>query len=239
MKIHNITTFLASALLFEFADGATFLNQGTYVEDFAEPCLDVIAANEFYGDCCSFSDIDENGNKCRLMVAGPNSSCGWNNKQYMEECAQAGACVAGPQVTVMYEADGIVEECPESEYDWQMTNTPDCVQTTTPFDAGWGTCDTYAEESNHNHDYCEEDHDNNGLYAHQACAECGQCKDPKPTDATCPPETPFDHPTCEGNVRCEYGEETCCGETHTEVICECFGGEFACYYTDACLHPQC
>jgi len=353
MKIQISATFItAAALSIGIADGAAMINQGTYVTDFAEPCLEVIAANDFYGDCCSFSDINAGGNKCRLTIAGQDNGCGWNNKQYMEDCAQAGGCLAGPYVGVYYEDGEAVEECPASQYDWEVPATspptseptgefydvtyvandacpsggitavvkdsqgqpvvgvyigfllvgnesnspyegqvftdasgsatfeftasdvdagetlwcsmavenpelpfdqagacsvsvcknsqPDCVQTTTPFDAGWGTCETYAQDINLNYDYCDEDADDSGLHASEACAECGKCKQPKPTtNDSCPTETPFGFPTCEGDLECEYGEETCCGETHPSVICHCSGGSFGCYYTEACYNPQC
>ena len=52
----------------------------------------------------------------------------------------------------------------------------------------------------------------------------------------CPPGWPDPGAACtvEG-TRCEYGSETCCGLTHPSYVCQCSGGSFGCYYTDACM----
>jgi hypothetical protein len=71
-------------------------------------------------------------------------------------------------------------------------------------------------------------------------------------DATCvlscneePPSCPaepsigFDDPSCEAGATCEYGEECCCGVCHPSIVCNCMGGGWGCYYTDACMIPGC
>jgi len=52
----------------------------------------------------------------------------------------------------------------------------------------------------------------------------------------CPADSPEAGSACEvEGARCEYGSETCCGETHPSYVCQCSGGAFGCYYTDACM----
>eukprot|EP00541_Cyclophora_tenuis_P012149 CAMPEP_0116557432 /NCGR_PEP_ID=MMETSP0397-20121206/9238_1 /TAXON_ID=216820 /ORGANISM="Cyclophora tenuis, Strain ECT3854" /LENGTH=197 /DNA_ID=CAMNT_0004082891 /DNA_START=60 /DNA_END=653 /DNA_ORIENTATION=+ len=58
-------------------------------------------------------------------------------------------------------------------------------------------------------------------------------------DDACPEEAPNPRDPCTGIVSCEYGEESCCGQTFTSYICDCFFGEFACLFTDACFSPDC
>ncbi len=52
----------------------------------------------------------------------------------------------------------------------------------------------------------------------------------------CPSGWPESGSECavEGGT-CEYGSETCCGETYPSYVCHCGGGAFGCYYTDACM----
>jgi hypothetical protein len=38
---------------------------------------------------------------------------------------------------------------------------------------------------------------------------------------------------------CEIGRECCCGSCAPNVVCECYEGTWACYYTDFCLIPFC
>lgn len=37
--------------------------------------------------------------------------------------------------------------------------------------------------------------------------------------------------------QCSWGTETCCGKTYPSLVCSCDGGQWSCYYTDACLLP--
>jgi len=54
--------------------------------------------------------------------------------------------------------------------------------------------------------------------------------------AWCPPDWPDPGSACEvEGGRCEYGSETCCGVTYPSFVCQCGGGSFGCYYTDACM----
>ena len=131
MKLFIFATFLTVALFSVHCNGQASLSNGTHVEDWAADCNTVIAENDFYGSCCSFSDIDENGNLCRLTIAGQDEGCGWNNIQYMQDCVEAGGCVSGPYIGVVYEPGTPVEECPPSEYDWQ-TSAPTTDNSTSP-----------------------------------------------------------------------------------------------------------
>jgi hypothetical protein len=115
----DASTFAASSL-------ANAIHDGTFIENFTETCEVVIAANDFYGSCCSFSDIDEDGKQgCQLTVAGEGSGCGWNNKKYLEGCADNGGCLAGPYVTVSYANfnNTAVAECPPTEYQWDVSTS--------------------------------------------------------------------------------------------------------------------
>lgn len=49
-----------------------------------------------------------------------------------------------------------------------------CVGDRSTYDAGWGKCDTYDD---HNSLYCDQDTDDNGILAEDACSECGKCTD--------------------------------------------------------------
>jgi hypothetical protein len=66
----------------------------------------------------------------------------------------------------------------------------------------------------------------------------GYCNDGGTDASNCPPKEPLDDNSCgsEG-LRCEYGSETCCGQTYPSMVCTCRSGVFSCSYTDACLIP--
>lgn len=51
----------------------------------------------------------------------------------------------------------------------------------------------------------------------------------------CPAGVPEPGSSCSGSSTCEYGSETCCGETHPSMVCSCMGGTWGCYATDACM----
>lgn len=38
---------------------------------------------------------------------------------------------------------------------------------------------------------------------------------------------------------CSEGTETCCGQTYDSLKCECSGGSWMCFHTDACMFPSC
>mmetsp|Transcript_6484 Transcript_6484/g.11283 ORF Transcript_6484/g.11283 Transcript_6484/m.11283 type:complete len:113 (-) Transcript_6484:455-793(-) len=65
--------------------------------------------------------------------------------------------------------------------------------------------------------------------------------EPFPNDDACPEEAPITGDPCQDVVPlvCEYGEESCCGQTFTSFACDCFQGEFSCFFTDYCLLPGC
>lgn len=86
-----------------------------------------------------------------------------------------------------------------------------------------------------------------GCYATDACLGASlSCPDggQSPIDSgtststSCPRfEEVFDA-TCDSpSLICEYGEESCCGETYPSTHCMCVDGRFACRPTDACLRP--
>jgi hypothetical protein len=58
-------------------------------------------------------------------------------------------------------------------------------------------------------------------------------------NGNCPSEDPliFEFP-CSGDITCNYGAETCCGETYPSTICSCYGGSFICEATDACFRVE-
>ena len=70
------------------------------------------------------------------------------------------------------------------------------------------------------------------------CFHTDACLAP-PCEEACPAEPPIDEDGCRGDLRCEYGEECCCGACHPSLVCQCGGGGWGCYYTDACLVPFC
>lgn len=51
------------------------------------------------------------------------------------------------------------------------------------------------------------------------------------------PAAPAIDGACKGSAHCEYGEESCCGKTYPSTVCDCSGGTFSCYATDACFLP--
>ena len=61
---------------------------------------------------------------------------------------------------------------------------------------------------------------------------------PVPVDA-CPAAAPIGAAGCSDGLSCEYGEECCCGDCHPSLVCDCRGGQWGCYYTDACMIPHC
>lgn len=79
-------------------------------------------------------------------------------------------------------------------------------------------------------------------FPHNTEEECQQALDG--TVTSCPESSdPFfdtvDDVAGKG-LRCEYGEECCCGECHPSLVCHAeAGGEVSCYATDACLIPGC
>jgi len=56
-------------------------------------------------------------------------------------------------------------------------------------------------------------------------------------DATCPASQPTG--TCSGSLRCEYGQECCCGKCHASMVAKCNDGMWMIYYTDACMVQPC
>jgi hypothetical protein len=58
-------------------------------------------------------------------------------------------------------------------------------------------------------------------------------------DVSCPDRQPSPQDTCIFEGICSYGEETCCGETYSSFIAECFEGQVTGLFTDACTNPDC
>ncbi len=54
----------------------------------------------------------------------------------------------------------------------------------------------------------------------------------------CPSEFPSGSCSDEG-LRCEYGQECCCGECFPSLVATCSGGSWAGMNTDACFRPGC
>ena len=81
--------------------------------------------------------------------------------------------------------------------------------------------------------------DEDGVDAMDDARDGDATDDARDGDATdggsCPPAWPEPGASCVGDMYCEYGSETCCGETHPSFVCRCSGGVFGCYYTDACM----
>ena len=67
---------------------------------------------------------------------------------------------------------------------------------------------------------------------------CAMQTDDYQPPSTCPAEDPLGVEQCQGEFSCEYGTESCRGETFPSLICECIDGELHCYNTDACYHPE-
>lgn len=64
-----------------------------------------------------------------------------------------------------------------------------------------------------------------------APATAGSCPVAEPIGETCDP--------ADDGLSCEWGTECCCGECFPSTVCECTGGSWACYATDACMIPSC
>ena len=51
----------------------------------------------------------------------------------------------------------------------------------------------------------------------------------------CPSEIPNFGDICAFEGKCDYGTESCCGKTFTEITCNCLNGTAECFHLDACL----
>ena len=58
-------------------------------------------------------------------------------------------------------------------------------------------------------------------------------------DPLCPTDEPAPGDKCQGDLSCTFGTESCCGVTHPNKRCICFGTAWACMYTEACMNPNC
>ena len=57
---------------------------------------------------------------------------------------------------------------------------------------------------------------------------------------SCPPSPPSTELVARVDLRCEYGEECCCGSCRPSMICSALAGEeLGCFYSDWCLNPSC
>jgi hypothetical protein len=69
----------------------------------------------------------------------------------------------------------------------------------------------------------------------ETCAD-GECV----AAAGCPAAGDLNNMACsEEGLTCNVGQECCCGECFPSLRCTCTGGQFSCYYTDACMRPAC
>ena len=119
--------------------------------------------NAGFGDCSTYAEGLINNGFCALDVDS-------NGILAQDACAECGVCTEAvtPPTTLF------------------------CVDTDTPFNAGFGDCSTYAEGLINN-GFCALDVDSNGILAQDACAECGLCVEAVPSLETCvATDAPFD-----------------------------------------------
>ena len=78
-----------------------------------------------------------------------------------------------------------------------------------------------------------------------ALCQAGRCVAQEtlpPTPCPSNPESILegDETCADPGLACEYGEECCCGRCSPSLVCECEeDGTFSCFFTDACLDPEC
>jgi len=74
----------------------------------------------------------------------------------------------------------------------------------------------------------------------ECCGDMAMC----PKMETCPesdymPAIGTDCSMYMDGLSCEYGEECCCGECHTNFVVSCLDNMWNGYYTDACMNAEC
>lgn len=76
----------------------------------------------------------------------------------------------------------------------------------------------------------------------QCTADCGPTHQCIPEgEPTCPDTPPFGG-SCDPALRdttCSWGSESCCGQRHPSEECQCEGGRWVCWATDACFIESC
>lgn len=55
----------------------------------------------------------------------------------------------------------------------------------------------------------------------------------------CPPQAPESGTSCQGNMKCMYGEECCCGSCFPSVTLTCDMGQWYSMFSEACMTPPC
>ena len=60
---------------------------------------------------------------------------------------------------------------------------------------------------------------------------------PDITPEQCPASPAFSGKCSNEGLKCDYGQECCCGKCYPSTVCSCMGGSWACYATDACMLP--
>jgi len=124
-----------------------------------------------FGDCSTYADGLTNNFFCDQDVDS-------NGVVAQDACAECGVCVIDdttvppPAVTVSPTPAPSTNN-PTVPPAAEAAETP-CVETSAPFDAGFGDCSTYADGFANNA-FCDQDVDSNGILAQDACVECGVC----------------------------------------------------------------
>lgn len=72
-----------------------------------------------------------------------------------------------------------------------------------------------------------------GLHTDACLAAPQRCPDAGPS--TCPTEMPALGSPCSEGLRCEYGQECCCGACYPSMVLTCGEGAWVGFHTDACL----
>jgi hypothetical protein len=77
----------------------------------------------------------------------------------------------------------------------------------------------------------------------EACPSGSYCNEGvcESTSMGCPDQPPLDETVIASvDLRCNYGEECCCGVCHPNMICSALAGEeIGCFFSEACMLPQC
>lgn len=185
------------------------------------------------------------------------TTCGFGEECCCGECFASTSCVCTESGWACHATDACFGRPPESCTDGGTPN--ECPASANPGDAcnlADGTACSFGEEC-----CCGECYPSlncfcsGGTWACAASDAClgapSQCPDGgiSEPDASehdagpqaCPQQEPSTGDLCFSveQSNCGYGEECCCDQCYPSRRCDCRDGQFVCYYTDACLAPQC